>query len=253
MRLAAAAAAALVMAVAATPATAQEAGPAAGVPVLATGDSMMQIVDVYLARRLEAGGRANLVSDARISTGISKTALLNWPRHAAAQVGRHHPRATVVFLGANDGFAMRTGSGRLVTCCGSAWSREYARRARRMIVTYRQGGRARVYWLLLPQARSGFFRRVYPAVNRGIRRAARGLPGVRLIHLNKVFTPRGRYREFIRHRGRRVRARQRDGVHLSRAGASIAASIVARQMGRDRALSAARRARARALSEAAGG
>jgi len=211
---------------------------AAGLTVLATGDSMMQIVDVNLARRLEPGGRVDVRSDTRISTGISKPNLLNWPRYAAAQARRLRPRATVVFLGANDGFNMRSRSGRRVRCCSRRWGREYARRARRMMVSYAQRGAARVYWLLLPQARSGFFRRAYPAVNRGLRRAARGLPTVRVIALNKVFTPRGRYRRYLRYRGRRVRARQGDGIHLSPAGASIAASIVVRQMRADRVFAA---------------
>ena len=204
--------------------------------VLATGDSMIQFVDVYLKRRLEPGGRVKVRSDARISTGISKPDLLNWPRHAARQARAVRPRATVVFLGANDGFNLRARSGRSVRCCGRAWSREYARRARKMMVSYSQGGAGRVYWLLLPQARAGFFRRAYPAVNKGLRRAARKLPGVRLIHLNNVFTPHGRYRQFIRYKGRRVRARQSDGIHLSPAGASIAAAIVGRRMAADGAL-----------------
>jgi hypothetical protein len=219
---------------ASSPDAAPRANEAAAATVLATGDSMMQILDIYLTRRLEPGGKMDVQSDTRISTGISKPSLLNWPRYAASQVRRLRPRATVMFLGANDGFNFRSRKGRLVRCCSRAWSREYARRARRMMVSYARGGSAKVYWLLLPQARAGFFRRAYPAVNKGLRRAARRLKGVRLIALNKVFTPRGRYRQFIRYRGRRVNARQRDGIHLSPAGASIAAAIVARRMRADK-------------------
>ena len=207
--------------------------------VLATGDSMIQYVDVALRRRLEPPGRAKVISDARISTGISKPFLLDWPRHAVSQVGRLHPRVTVMFLGANEGFDMRS-RGHRVRCCGRPWRIEYARRARRMMRTYSQGGTGRVYWLLLPQAREGLFRRAYPAVNKGLRRAGRGLPGVRLVHLNKVFTPRGRYRSVMRYRGRLVRVRQSDGVHLSAAGASIAASIVIRRMDAGHALQGSR-------------
>ena len=141
------------------PASGDRARTAAAFTVLATGDSMMQIVDVDLARQLEPGGRVSVRSDTRISTGISKPALLNWPRHAASQTRQLHPRATVVFLGANDGFNLRSRSGRLVKCCSRAWSREYGARARRMMVSYAQHGAGKVYWLLLPQARDGFFRR----------------------------------------------------------------------------------------------
>lgn len=198
--------------------------------VLATGDSMIQYVDVYLKRRLRT--RTRVPSDARISTGLSKPSALNWPRHAGRQARRFRPRAVVVFLGANDGFPMR---GR--RCCGLRWRREYARRAGRMMDAYVRGGARRVYWLQLPQAREGEFRKIYPAVNKGVRLAAkRRRKRVRIVALNEFFTPRGRYRDLMRYRGRIVRVRQRDGVHLSAAGASIAAGLVARRIRRDPAI-----------------
>ena len=205
--------------------------------VLATGDSMIQIVDSFLERRLERRPGVRVHSDARISTGLSKPFLLNWPRHARSQARRLRPRVTVVFIGANDGFPFPARRGGRVACCGRAWRVQYACRARRMMRAYARGGAGQVYWLLLPQARGGPYRRVYPAVNRALRRAARPRGDhVRLVHLNRLFTPHGRYRDVIRHRGRRVHVRQRDGIHLSVAGASIAAGIVARLIRRDGAL-----------------
>jgi hypothetical protein len=219
--------------------------------VLATGDSMIQIVDGFLKRRLARPRRVRVLSDARISTGLSKPSMLDWPRHARRQVRRLRPRATVVFIGANDGFPMRTPAGQTVGCCGRAWVIEYARRASRMMGTYRFGGRGRVYWLLLPQARGGFFRRVFPAVNRALRHAARPLgPSARLIRLNRVFTPGGRYRPYIRWHGRRIKARQADGVHLSVQGASIAASYVIRRIRGDRILRQPRRKKRRRRARA---
>lgn len=203
--------------------------------VLTTGDSMVQIVDVYLARKL--GRRAHVRRDAHVSTGISKRGLLDWPRYARRQASRFKPRVTVMFLGANEGFPMRTPKGRKARCCGRAWVHEYGRRARTMMAAYARGGLGKVYWLLLPQARSGFFRRAYPAVNKGLRLAARSMRrDVRIVHLNRTFTPGGRYRDVIRYHGRLVHARQKDGIHLSPAGASIAAAIVARRIRVDHAL-----------------
>ncbi|MEA2418902.1 MAG: hypothetical protein QOE60_1108, partial [Thermoleophilaceae bacterium] len=40
---------------------------------------------------------------------------------------------------------------------------------------YARGGRGRVYWLLLPAPRDGFFRETFPAVNTALRQAAAGL------------------------------------------------------------------------------
>ncbi|HZG49214.1 MAG TPA: GDSL-type esterase/lipase family protein [Thermoleophilaceae bacterium] len=198
--------------------------------LLATGDSMIQIVDSYLKQRLRPRG-VRVRSDAHISTGISKPSLLDWQAHARRQA-RSRPDVVVMFLGANDGFPMAG-----APCCGAAWIQEYARRARRMMAAYGRGGRTRVYWLLLPTPRGGFFRRSFPAVNAGIRRAAaRARRDVRVIDLGRVFTPGGRYRSAMRIGGRLVGVRQADGVHLSSAGASLAASIVVRTLRRERIL-----------------
>jgi hypothetical protein len=199
--------------------------------LLATGDSMIQILDSFL-RQDVAGRRASVRSDARVATGISKPSLLDWAAHARTQAARLRPDVTVMFIGANDGFRMAGAD-----CCGAAWIAEYARRARAMMRTYARGGRGRVYWLLLPAARGGIFRETFPAVNAALRAAARGLADdVRLIELDEVFTPGGRYRASMRIGGRRVRVRQSDGVHLNARGAALAAELVVRALRRDRML-----------------
>jgi lysophospholipase L1-like esterase len=197
--------------------------------VLATGDSMIQLVDSFIRAR---SGAATVRSDARVSTGISKPSLLDWRAHARDQATGIRPDATVVFLGANDGFPMAGAD-----CCGAPWIAEYARRAREMMRTYARGGRGRVYWLLLPAARDGFFRETFPAVNAALRRAAAGLEDdVRLIELDEVFTPGGRFRKSMLVGGKRVRVRQSDGVHLNTTGAALAARLVVAALRRDRML-----------------
>jgi hypothetical protein len=197
--------------------------------ILATGDSMIQIVDSFI----RAGtGSATVRSDARVSTGISKPSLLDWRAHAREQAEGERPDVIVMFLGANDGFRMAGAD-----CCGVPWIAEYARRAREMMRTYARGGRGRVYWLLLPAPRDGFFRETFPAVNAGLRQAAAGLEDdVRLIELDNVFTPGGRYRDSMMIDGKLVRVRQRDGVHLSTAGAKLAARVVVAALHSDRML-----------------
>jgi hypothetical protein len=116
--------------------------------LLATGDSMIQIIDGFLRQRLGRRG-VRVRSDAHVSSGISKPSLLNWPRQAKRQAARA-PDVVVMFLGANDGFSMGSAA-----CCGEAWAAEYARRARNMMRTHGRGGRTRIYWLTLADAGQG--------------------------------------------------------------------------------------------------
>ena len=207
---------------------------AATTRVLATGDSMIQLVDFSLEKRLERRPGLRVRSDAHISTGISKPALLNWVSYSKDQMRRYRPRATVVFLGANEGFPMRSLSGKRVTCCRDAWVDAYARRAGAMMDTYSRDGASRVYWLTLPAPRPGHWRPIYRAVNRAIRRAARSRrKTVTVVDTWRTFTPRGRFRSAIRWKGRYRTVRQADGVHLNGLGASIAAGLVTREMRRD--------------------
>lgn len=211
--------------------TMRAANPGGRLTVLATGDSMIQIIDSFMKLRI-GSGRVRVRSDARISTGISKPSLLDWGVHSKQQANRLRPDVTVMFIGANDGFPMAGAD-----CCGAPWIAEYARRARRMMRVYARGGRGRVYWLLLPMPRGASFRTVYVAVNAALRRAGRGLDDdVRLIDLARVFTPGGHYRDAMKIGGKTVRVRQADGVHLNRTGASLAATLVIRALRRDRIL-----------------
>ena len=202
--------------------------------VLATGDSMIQIIDGDLKRRLARRGPISVRSDAHISTGISKPFMFNWPAHARASARQLHPDLTVMFLGANDGFPMGTPSGAKVPCCEQAWVREYARRARSMMRSYARRGAGTVYWLLLPTPRSPRFQAVFGPVNQALRTAAQSFPGTaRVIDLGATFTPHGRFRARMRWHGKVRTVRQADGVHLSVAGASIATELIVRQMRRD--------------------
>lgn len=200
--------------------------------LLATGDSMIQVVDSMLGDRLAP--RRRVISEAHVSTGLSKPHGfgIDWVRHAAAQARTDHPDATVVWIGPNEGFPIAS-----VMCCGPSWIKGYAARARAMMRSYRRGGRARVYWLTLPIPRSGALARVLRAVNRAIVRAARAAgPGVHVIDMRKVFTPHNRFQQTACYRGRCFDARQPDGVHLSATGARVAADIIARRLRADGAI-----------------
>lgn len=176
--------------------------------LLATGDSEIQLIDLFLAEALRHDG-VRVRSDAHISTGISKPFLLNWVAYARYQARRIRPDVTVMFIGGNDGFPMRGPSGRIAYCCKAAWVDEFARRTRLMIRSYLRGDAGRVYWFLLPppsrRGLAGYFR----AANRGFIRAARSFPGrMRLVDV------------------RGLSGREPDGYHLSIRAMRVATRMV---------------------------
>lgn len=209
------------------PATAARSG-----RVLASGDSMIQIVDGLLAQKLRRQ-HFRVRSDAHIGTGISKPFQLDWVAHARKLAASYRPSATVVFLGANDGFPLRF-EGRRRNCCSRAWRKAYAARAQAMMQALERDGEARVYWLTLPAARPGNWNHIYRSVNLALHTASRREgDGVRLVDMGAVFTPSGRFQQTIVRDGRRISVRQADGIHLNVAGARIATRVVVRRMRRD--------------------
>ena len=195
---------------------------------------MIQLVDSFLAKELEPK-HFRVRSDAHVGTGISKPFQFDWVGHARYIAHHYRPHATVVFLGANEGFPLRW-DGKRRNCCSRAWRKAYARRARMMMQSFERKGIGRVYWLTLPAARPRAWNRIYRAVNLALGMAAKqaGDERVRLLDMGALFTPSGHFQQTIKRGGRRVSVRQRDGIHLNVRGARIAARYVVRGMQRDK-------------------
>lgn len=211
-------------------------GPAPKAPpvVLATGDSTMQGTDNFLADEL--GDHGTVRSDIRIGTGISKS---DWQGIAEAQVKRLEPSFTVISVGVNEGFAMTTPSKVSVTCCDDAWVDEYVRRVRAMMRTYLRHGAGHVIWETLPLPRGGPLESIITKVNGAFVRAADGLDNVTVLRMDQLFTPNG-FADVIRYRGRYVRVRTADGIHLNVSGTAIAAKVIAAEVRKEQAASAKR-------------
>jgi hypothetical protein len=194
--------------------------------LLVTGDSMSQPLDVQLARRLTGDG-VRVIRDAHLGTGISKSLLVDWTRLAPQQAAADKPDAVVMFIGANEGFPLKAPGGRSLDCCGPQWAAAYANRARAMMAAYRRGGRARVYWLTLPTPRDPARAKIAHAVNAAVRVAAEAYRAqVRVLDMNALFTPGGRYRAAMPVDGTDTIVREPDGIHLNEAGAGLAAQHV---------------------------
>jgi hypothetical protein len=188
--------------------------------VLVTGDSMMLLTDRYLKLGLEEGGAARVRVDVRVSTGLSKPAVLDWPRHAARQAARRRPDVVIATLGANDGYPIRR-----ARCCSARWVARYATRARRLLRAWSRGGRTRIYWLTLPAPDDVELGLQFDAVNAAVIAAASAVPATRIVDLRPLISPAG-FRSRMVIGGVEQQIRSDDGVHLWWPGARLASDTV---------------------------
>jgi hypothetical protein len=199
--------------------------------LLVTGDSLSTPLDIEMARRLTGAG-VDVIRDPHLATGISKTSLVDWGRLSTTQVNEDHPNAVVVFIGANEGYPMPGPDGKSVSCCGPDWAAIYADRARQMMETYRQDGKAQVYWLTVPTPRDSARQPIERAVNAAIKVAAQPFAGqVHVIDTVPIFTPGDKYRDSMPIDGSPTIVRESDGIHLDDAGSSVAADVVTKDLG----------------------
>jgi hypothetical protein len=96
-----------------------------------------------------------------------------------------------------------------------------------MMANLRQGGDAKVYWMLIPTQREKIRGPISHAVNVAVGVAAQPWrDDIRLVDLVSVFTPGERYRDSMEIDGEERIVRESDGIHLNAEGSSLAAEIV---------------------------
>jgi hypothetical protein len=203
---------------------------AAGPRILATGDSMMRGVHSHLGAELMSVQEVSFRAELRIGEGITNEP---WVHVARRQVQRHRQRATVAFMGANDGYDMID-----APCCGKRWVAKYRDRIKRTIRVWSRNGRAEVYWLTLPAAGFGRRIRLFPKINRILSRAVTTSgPHAHLVDTWAALSPDGRFHRTMLVNGVEVEIRSPDGVHLRPGGQAIATRLVRDAMLRDGVIS----------------
>ena len=201
--------------------------------LLVTGDSLSTPLDVEIAERL-AGSGVEVLREPNLAAAISRPELIDLGALAARQVAEHDPEAVVVFIGANEFYAIPGASGEDFECCSPEWAALFADRVRQMMDAYRQAGDARVYWLTVPAPRDTDRQLPMRVVNAAIEVAAQPWRSqVRVIDTVPVFTPGDVYRDSMEVDGEETIVRESDGIHLNQAGAALAAGLVLEAVDRD--------------------
>jgi uncharacterized protein len=200
------------------------------VNVLVTGDSQAQFVGEILTDLLPSD-LFDVSVVARNATGLSNPEFFNWEINAQQEIAARNPDAVVMVMGGNDGFNMLH-EGTLYGPDDANWQLEYARRAAVVMRELGSNGKRPVYWVPPPTARDPKFNEIYATQNKAVEQAAAAVDGARYVDIYNTIN-QGRYSDELKIDGRRVLARQSDGVHFSREGAVVPARLILRAMAKD--------------------
>lgn len=228
-------------------ATAQSAAPRGGgrraepapqiprdVSLWTAGDSVSGHLGLALRRRgAEQGFGAE--AEYRVSTGLCRPDVYNWPLRIEQETARLKPRAVVLLFGANDDQGIRDGQ-HAHQFGTDEWRAAYARRVTELMQRLVRDGRE-VYWVGQPVMRDGGFgdrMRVLNAIYAG---QAAHTPGVTYVDAWTLFSGEdGRYADYLPdEHGRLVKVREGDGIHLTGAGGDRLAAEVLRAIAARRA------------------
>ena len=199
--------------------------------VLVTGDSQAE----FLGQRLVDQGPSGLLdvtTVARNGTGLTNPAFFNWEVNARQEIETRDLDAVVMAIGDNDGFNVQTPDGSLYDPGDPGWETEFARRVAVVSSVLSSGGRRPVYWVPPPTARDPKFNRIFRIQNRAVERATQAVPALRYVDVYSTLSG-GRYSDELKIDGRRVLARQPDGIHFTRDGALAPARLILDAMAED--------------------
>jgi uncharacterized protein len=200
------------------------------VNVFVTGDSQAQFVGEILTDLLPSD-LFDVSVVARNATGLTNPEFFNWEINAQQEIAARKPDVVVMVMGGNDGFnVLRDGT--LYGPDDPNWQLEYARRAAVVMRELGSNGKRPVYWVPPPTARDPKFNEIYATQNKAVEQAAAAVPGARYVDIYDTIN-HGRYSDELKIDGRRVLARQSDGVHFSREGAVVPARLILRAMAKD--------------------
>ena len=197
--------------------------------VLVTGDSQAEFIGQRLIDQ-SPPGLLEVETAARNGTGLTNPAFFNWEINAEQEVATREPDAVVMAIGGNDGFNVQAPDGSLYDPGDPAGRPVRAARGRGELRLLRNGRRP-----VLGAASYGArpeVQRDLPSQNWAVKRATESVPTLRYVDVYTTLNG-GRYSDALKIDGRRVLARQPDGIHFTRDGAVAAARLILDSMAED--------------------
>jgi hypothetical protein len=199
--------------------------------VFVTGDSQAEFIGQRLIDQAPPG-LLEVETVARNGTGLTNPAFFNWEVNARQEVESRRLDAVVMAIGDNDGFNVQAPDGSLYNPGDPGWETEFARRVAVVSSVLSSDGKRPVYWVPPPTARDPKFNEIFAIQNRAVERATQAVPALRYVDVYSTLS-RGRYSDELTIDGRRVLARQPDGIHFTREGAVAPVRLILDAMAED--------------------
>ena len=196
-----------------------------------TGDSEAQFVGEVLTDVLPSD-LFDVSVVARNATGLTNPEFFNWEINAQQEIAARHPDAVVMVIGGNDGFNVLYNGQLYGPDTPAVAARVRAPNRRRDARAGLERPAARLLGAAADGARLGVQRDLRDRRTRRSSRPPRLCPACRYVDIYNTIN-HGRYSDTLKIDGRRVLARQADGVHFSRAGAVVPARLILRAMAKD--------------------
>jgi lysophospholipase L1-like esterase len=192
------------------------------------GDSMAGQFGRPLAALAEETSPIETRVDYHVSSGLSRPEYFDWPQRLIDMVVESGAEAVVFLVGGNDAQDVKW-EGRVLHVDSRAWLDLYRLRVAEAMEIATAGGR-RVYWVGQPIMKDDTYRERMAMLNRVYEEVAATHDGVTYIDTWEMFADEdGEYAAYLHDAsGDRVRMRQGDGIHLTRAGADrLSARVLA--------------------------
>jgi len=201
--------------------------------VYMAGDSFAEWIGADLTAYGQRSGPVTTSTDGKISSGLANPAFFDWPARLTQAMATNKPDVVVIVLGANDLNGVSGGAGYFANGA-PGWFTEYGRRQGQIMDIVGQSG-AQLYWLAQPPMRDPGQNAAAYAVNQSALAQIVSRPWVHYVDTWTLFSDAsGNYATtVIGAGGQPITARQGDGLHLSREGATLLAASAYAQIRRD--------------------
>ena len=191
------------------------------VQVALAGDSMMAVgLAPTLTRGLATEKNVRLVRAYRSGTGLARPEVLNWLVEYPRMLGANKPDVVICAIGAND--AQNVQVGKQVLQFGSPQWNDFFRQRLAAYLDMLTRDHAHVLWLAMPVMKVAAFSQKMDQINAVARATVAQYPGVTWLDVSTAlgYAQDGFHQFRADERGRLIKLRADDGIHLTDDGAA---------------------------------